>query len=270
MPTEREWAETFKRLDSGESSYEAEAKRLGVGKGTVYRHHTTELQRRINVKKSELSRITDELSRTQQNLQALHKEKMRLEGEISQAREKLSATLQKLNQAISADERFQRIGLEKLAQLAQFIESFEALGFDVETVRKLAEWKRALAVMGINPNTLEQYIKEKGPLEIELRNLKEKVERLKKLVETLEKAKAELLRSNASLSLLSKILESRRVNVPCKVCGWPIPILLDRKENYVRMINQRLGPNLWCPKCGNQSWFDPREIILNVGWTILQ
>jgi hypothetical protein len=54
--------------------------------------------------------------------------------------------------------------LEKLAQLAQFIESFEAPGFDVETVRKLAEWKRALAVMGINPNTLEQYIKEKGRL----------------------------------------------------------------------------------------------------------
>jgi len=68
------------------------------------------------------------------------------------------------NQAISADEKFQRIGLEKLAQLAQFIESFEAPGFDVETVRKLAEWKRALAVMGINPNTLEQYIKEKGRL----------------------------------------------------------------------------------------------------------
>jgi predicted nucleic acid-binding Zn-ribbon protein len=152
------------------------------------------------VKKSELSRITDELSKAQQSLQTLIKERRRLEGEIGQAREKLSAVLQKLNQAISADERFQRIGLEKLAQLAQFIESFEALGFDVETVRKLAEWKRALAVMGINPNTLEQYIKEKGPLEIELRNLKEKVERLKKLVETLEKAKAELLRSNASLS----------------------------------------------------------------------
>jgi len=269
MPTEREWAETFKRLDSGESSYEAEAKRLGVGKGTVYRHHTTELQRRINVKKSELSRITDELSRTQQNLQALHKEKMRLEGEISQAREKLSATLQKLNQAISADERFQRIGLEKLAQLAQFIESFEALGFDVETVRKLAEWKRALAVTGINPNTLEQYIKEKGPLEIELRNLKEKVERLKKLVETLEKAKAELLRSNASLSMLNKILESRRINVPCKVCGQPIPIILDKKENYVKLINQGLGLNVFCWSCHRPNLVDVQEIIMNVGWAVI-
>jgi len=269
MPTELEWAEAFKRLDSGESSYETEARRLGVGKGTVYRHHIAALQRRINVKKSELNRITDELSKAQQSLQTLIKERRRLEGEIGQAREKLSAVLQKLNQAISADEKFQRIGLEKLAQLAQFIESFEALGFDVETVRKLAEWKRALAVMGINLNTLEQYIKEKGPLEIELRKLKEKVERLEKLVETLEKAKAELLRSNASLSMLNKILGSRRINVPCKVCGQPIPIILDKKENYVKLINQGLGLNVFCWSCHRPSLVDVREIIMNVGWAVI-
>jgi len=112
MPTELEWAEAFRRLDSEKSSYEAEAKRLGVGKGTVYRHHITALQLRINVKKAELSRITDELSKAQQSLQTLVKERRRLEGEIGQAREKLSAVLQKLDQAISADEKFQRIGLE--------------------------------------------------------------------------------------------------------------------------------------------------------------
>jgi len=120
--------------------------------------------------------------------------------------------------------------------------------------------------MGINLDTLGKYVS----LEIELRNLKEKVGRLKKLVETLEKTKSELLRNNSSLYMLSKILESRRVNVPCKVCGWPLPILLDQKENYIHMINQRLGLNVWCPKCGHQNWLDPREIILSVGWAVIQ
>jgi len=266
MPTEREWAGAFRRLDSGLSSYEAEAKRLGVGKGTVYRHHIAELQRRINMKKSELSRIMVELSQTQQNLQALQREKMTLEGEISQAREKLSTALQELNQVTSTYERLQKLGLQKVSELAEFIEDIETLKFDSETVRKLAEWRRALSDMGINLDTLGKYVS----LEIELRNLKEKVGRLKKLVETLEKTKSELLRNNTSLYMLSKILESRRVNVPCKVCGWPLPILLDRKENYMHMINQRLGLNVWCPKCGNQNWLDPREIILSVGWAVIQ
>ena len=113
MPIEREWAEAFRRLDSGISSYEAEAKRLGVGKGTVYRHHIAELQRRIDMKKSELSRIIVELSRTQQNLEALQREKMRLEGEIIQAREKLSTALRELSKVTSTYERLQKLGLKK-------------------------------------------------------------------------------------------------------------------------------------------------------------
>jgi len=112
MPTEREWVGAFRRLDSGLSSYEAEAKRLGVGKGTVYRHHIAELQRRIDMKKSELSRIMVELSRTQQNLEALQREKMRLEGEISQAREKLSTALRELNQVTSTNEKLQNVAIK--------------------------------------------------------------------------------------------------------------------------------------------------------------
>jgi hypothetical protein len=205
----------------------------------------------------------------QRQIQELVERKAQLEKEIREAEERLKLTLQKLNQAINTNERLQRLSLEKVSQLAKFIESFEALRFDVEIVRKLAEWKTALADMGINPDTLGKFVKEKGPLEIQLRNLRAEAKRLKGEVEMLEKWRTKLSESNSSLFYLSKILESKRTSLPCKRCGWPIPIILDKKENYVRLINQGFGLSVSCPNCRQQNWFDPREVILSVGWAIL-
>jgi hypothetical protein len=81
--------------------------------------------------------------------------------------------------------------------------------------------------------------------------------------------KAELLRSNALLSMLNKILGGRRINVSCKVCGQTIPIILDKKENYVKLINQGLGLNIFCWSCHRPSLVDVREIIMNVGWAVI-
>jgi len=45
----------------------------------------------------------------------------------------------------------QRLGLEKTATLANFIEDYESLGFSVQEVQKLAEWRKSLAETGISP-----------------------------------------------------------------------------------------------------------------------
>ena len=192
-----------------------------------------------------------------------------LKGEIREAKDRLNSTIQELNQAINTKERLERLGLEKLSQLVRFIEDFEALKFDANMVRKLAEWRNALTGMGIDPDALELFLKAKGSLGSQVQTLRTEAKRLKGVVEMLEKRRTELAESNSSLYLLSKILESKSASLPCKRCGWSIPISLERKENYMRMVNQRLGLGVWCPSCGYQNWFDPREVILNVGWIVL-
>jgi prefoldin subunit 5 len=220
-------------------------------------------------KRKQVEGLEARAKNAQGQVQELVERRAQLEKEIREAEERLKLTLQRLNQAMSANERLQRLGLEKVSRLAKFIESFEVLKFDVEIVRKLAEWRTALADMRINPDMLGQFVKEKGPLEIQLRNLRAEAKRLKGEVEMLEKRRTKLSESNSSLFYLSKILESKRTSLPCKRCGWPIPIILDKKENYVNLINQGFGLSVSCPNCRQQNWFDPREVILSVGWAVL-
>ena len=204
-----------------------------------------------------------------EQIQGLMEMKNRLEGEIGEAKEKLNSTIQEMNQAIGTRERLRKIGLEKISQVTRFIEDFEQLKFDADTVRELAEWRRALLKMGVDPQGLDMFIREKGPLESQVLTLRTEAKRLKSVVEVLERRKKDLVDENSSLFTVSKILESRRASLPCRRCGWPIPIGLDRKENYMSMINQGLGLGVWCPSCGYQNLFDAREVIFNVGWMIL-
>jgi len=55
--------------------------------------------------------------------------------------------------------------LQKVSELAKFIEDIETLKFDSETVRKLAEWRGALTDMGINLDTLGKMCRLKSSYE---------------------------------------------------------------------------------------------------------
>jgi hypothetical protein len=205
----------------------------------------------------------------QEEIQRLMDRKAKLRDEIRDAEQRLSSTRQELDKAVNTDERLKTIGLEKISDLARFVEDFELLGFDANMVRMLAEWRRALLKMGVDPDELDVFIREKGTLESQVLTLRTEAKRLKGVVEALERRKKDLVDENSSLFTVSKILESRRASLPCRRCGWPIPIGLDRKENYMSMINQGLGLGVWCPSCGYQNLFDAREVIFNVGWMVL-
>jgi RNase P subunit RPR2 len=174
-----------------------------------------------------------------------------------------------LNSAISTKERLQKLGLEKTATLAEFIENYELLGFNVEEVQRLAGWRKGLTKLGINPDGLEGFIDEKGPLEVQRSKLNRDVEALRMEVNMLEKRKKALLNETSSLSTVSLILKTGKATLPCKRCNWLVPVALGNKFSYQTMIEKGLGLNVWCPRCGWQNWFDPREVMASIGWIIL-
>ena len=79
MLSEREWADSFERLEKGESSYEQEARRLGVGKGTVHRHHMEYLRHKIEEARSELERSIAKQTEVKGRLAELEQEYARRE-----------------------------------------------------------------------------------------------------------------------------------------------------------------------------------------------
>jgi DNA repair exonuclease SbcCD ATPase subunit len=273
MPTELEWAEAFRRLDSGESSYETEARRLGVGKGTVYRHHIAELQRRINVKKSELSRVTDELSKAQQSLQTLDKERRRLEGEIVQGRGKLSAALQELNRVLATYERLKNLGLDKVVSLTKFVDGYEALGFSAQQVQKLAAWRQSLEKMGIDPDNLGEFVEKRGSLQKQLSELEKERRRLEGMVKKLKNEHRRLFEETTSLKAealklgkLGKVLKLGMIVIPCKLCGMEgIFVKLHTASEYKSMMRSGAALQYRCIYCGRWAVYTPWEILSAIG-----
>jgi len=273
MPTEREWAEAFRRLDSGLSSYEAEAKRLGVGKGTVYRHHIAELQRKINMKKSEFNRIMIELTKASQKLRELEKEKKKLEDEIHQARGKLSTTIQELNRALSTYERLKRVGVAKLSSLAEFVGSYEALGFSAQQVQKLAAWRQSLAEMGLDPDKLEDFIKKKGSLESQISELEKERKRVESILKKLKDEHRQLFEETLSLQAetlklrkLSKVLKLNMIVITCKICGREgVLVKLRTASEYISMMRSGAALQYKCIYCGRWAMYTPWEIVTAIG-----
>ena len=273
MPIEREWAEAFRRLDSGISSYEAEAKRLGVGKGTVYRHHIAELQRKINMKKSEFNRIMIELTKASQKLRELEKEKKKLEDEIHQARGKLSTTIQELNRALSTYERLKRVGVAKLSSLAEFVGSYEALGFSAQQVQKLAAWRQSLAEMGLDPDKLEDFIKKKGSLESQISELEKERKRVESILKKLKDEHRQLFEETLSLQAetlklrkLSKVLKLNMIVITCKICGREgVLVKLRTASEYISMMRSGAALQYKCIYCGRWAMYTPWEIVTAIG-----
>ena len=302
MPTEREWAEAFRRLDKGESSYESEAKRLGVGKGTVYRHHIMELQRMVNRERSELSRVREEMSKAEHRLamleaeykqkrqvleqslqirvkelssmlQALEEEKKRVEGEISRSREKLTVNLQELNRVITTQERLKNLGVDKVVSLTEFVEGYEALGFSAQQVQKLVVWRQSLAKMGIDPDKLFELAKKRRSLEGQISGLEKERRRVEGIVKKLKEEQRRLFDETTSLQAealklgkLGKVVKLGMMVIPCKVCGMEgIFVKLHTASEYRGMMRSGAALQYRCIYCGQWATYTPWEILTAIG-----
>ena len=196
-------------------------------------------------------------------IKALSNERVKIQGELSQANEKLSKTLQELKHAISTKERLQRLGLEKTATLAEFIEDYERLGFNVREIQKLNEWRKSLAEAGINPDKLESFIRERGPLEKQLRSLEEELSQGKarlKILVTMEREAQDVQR-------IRNLMDMKKT-FACGYCGSQFFHELRRFQ-----VNQCLASGqpivLNCHRCGAPNTFNPYEVLAKLGFEVL-
>lgn len=83
MPSDAEWQETFKRLDSDESSYRDEAKKLGVNPSTVQRRYLNYLNSRIGLARGELNRLEGAVADTRRKLEGLTEEYEKRDRELA-------------------------------------------------------------------------------------------------------------------------------------------------------------------------------------------
>lgn len=174
-----------------------------------------------------------------------------------------------MKHTVSAKERLEKLGLERLNALAEFIEGFEGLGFDAQEVRKLAMWRESLKGLGIDPDDLKRFVEERGPLKQQVSKLKQKAAALRSAVEGLERRNKSLLEENCVLSIVDGILRQRRITVPCRNCGWLLQVRLETKKCYDYMIRSGLGVGVHCVRCGFQNLFDPVEVMARIGWILI-
>jgi prefoldin subunit 5 len=220
-------------------------------------------------KLSEIANLEAKMGGLKGEIQKLTEARVQLEADLTKGKGNLTQILQELKRTISAEERLERVGLEKLNNLAKFTEDFEALGFNAEVVRDLAKWRKSLTNVGIDPNGLKRFVEEKGPLDKQISGLKREVESLKGVIKMLEEERSSLLDNNPLLSVADLILKNKIISLPCKKCGWSLPIELDTQEQYNLLIRRRWGIRIRCPSCNYRNWFDPRDVMIKIGWMLL-
>lgn len=209
----------------------------------------------------------------QGQIRELMERKAQLEGEIREAKERLNSTLQDLNHIITTQERLQKLGLEKVSDIARFVEDFELLGFDANMVRKLANWKKSLTAMGIDPDGLERFVKEKGTLEAQISELEKERRRLEGIVKKLRDEHVRLFEETTSLQAevlklgkLGKVVKQERLILPCKVCGMEgVFVKLRTASEYRGMLNSGSVLQYRCFNCGQWAPYTAWEILTKMG-----
>ncbi len=209
----------------------------------------------------------------QDEIQKLMEARAQLEGEIREVKERRSASLQELNQAISTRERLRKIGLEKVSQLAPFIEDFELLKFDVNVVKRLAEWRKSLTAMGIDPDGLERFVKEKGPLEAQISKMRSELKDVERKIEATRNEHRRLFEETTSLqaevlklSRLGKVVKLRKIIIACRVCGRQgIFVKLRTASEYRGMMRSGAALQYRCFNCGQWVAYTPWDILIEVG-----
>jgi hypothetical protein len=204
----------------------------------------------------------------QAQIQGLMERKAQLESEIRDAEGNLNLTLQKLNQAINTQERLKKLSLERVSHLAQFIEDFELLGFNANVVRELAEWRKGLTTMEIDPDRLGEFIKKGGSLERQLQAVEERMKSGETRLKMLTRMEGDLRRSVDDVKRVDSLLQRRYQSFICAHCGAATPREVRRYEVQSAMT---MGQPLYiaCMRCGATNTYDPRTILMNLGLEVL-
>jgi len=200
---------------------------------------------------------------------ALEKESLVLKAELNETKAKLAELKSEIEKATTVRKGLAEIGLNKLAQLVRLIQDFESLGFDANQVKRLAMWNRRLQELHIDPDGLDRYIAERGPLETQNNTLRLANERIEADVNAHEIRRATLVAESFALQAVDLILRTGTLTMRCESCGHSLPIWLPTQEAFWNLINTGQVLIFKCHDCGMSKVFTPWEIAFQIAWVIL-
>jgi len=233
--------------------------RLERETGKAYGEALKEFEER----RSELAGLYQDRDRIAEEVQGLKQELVRVsDGVSSQAKELESIT--------ATAEGLKELGTERVSKLTKFTEDLESLGYDPEEVVKLMDWRRSLAAWKIDPDKLGGYIKQRGSLEGRLRELSGKREAEEESLDGLRRRIRFLSPHVAIASALSGPLAIRTIGIPCPSCMRQVPVRIPVLWEFDDAARRGLTYRVRCLGCGYTWEVDPRAILANIGYVVLQ
>ena len=237
----------------------------GKSYGQVVKHFAEKL--------SEVAGLEGKIEALKGDIQKLTDARAQLERELTQAKEDLTRIVQEVKHMVSAKQRLEKLGLERLNTLAEFIEDFEGLGFDVQEVRKLAVWRESLKKMGISQDGLERFVKEKGPLQAQISKMRSELKDVERKIEATRNEHRRLFEETVSLQAealklgkLGKVVKLGVIVIPCKVCGMEgVFVKLHTASEYRSMMRIGAALQYRCIYCGQWATYTPWEILSAIG-----
>lgn len=142
------------------------------------------------------------------------------------------------------------------------------LGFNIQEVQRLAEWRRSLKAIGIDPDGLESFIKRKGTLHKQLQEVEAELTQGKARLQILSKLERNLQRKIEDIQRIEHVLQSRRSSFMCPRCGGVT--LHEVRRSEVQMCLSWGQPlTIVCQRCLALNQYDPRMLLVNLGLNIL-
>jgi chromosome segregation ATPase len=204
----------------------------------------------------------------QEENRKLGETKAQLEDEIREAGETLYSTRKELNKVVGTQERLKKIGLEKVADLARFINEFESLRLSVEEVEQIAELKKELDAEGIRIGTLRQYFKSTRALKQKCQAIQREMESEETKLKLLTRMRRETERHIRDLQRIQRVLDSRMVSFPCAFCG-ATTLKEIRNFEIQQALTQGAPLLVACSRCGQPNYYNPIPALLNLALQVL-
>jgi len=224
------------------------------------------------VKMNELGLTLDQISSLVTGEKAnevarLEGEKTRLEEELKSMETKCSLVENDLKGMLSTRQILLDVGLDKVADLARFVNEFETLGFGAAEVRELAQLKKELDEGGIRLGTLRQHFKSTRVLKQRREALQKEIESWEAKLKVFSKMGREMERKIQDMQRIQYLMNMRKA-FTCGYCGSQFFHELTRIQ-----ISQCLARGqpiiLKCQRCGAPNTYNTYEVLARLGFEVL-
>lgn len=229
-----------------------------------------EIVKEFSEKQWKIVALEKKIHSLRMKINSLNSELKELEQQHIKAKSDYASAVAASKQIINTQNRLKRLGLKKIGKLAEFVENFEVLRYDVREVKELADLKETLLEIQVNPADLKRFIGNKKRMDSQTKKLRTRLKRLEVQTKRLERQRNSLSSQNESIQVVSTIIETKTTLIACSYCGRVLIVPLPSRWELDDATKRNLIYQIRCFICGCINQIRPQDILASVGWAILR